>query len=309
MPPLIRKPDPLPSELTYVPEHGGPHTVATDENWWTLAELPQVRAAHKSASDLCYFNFKTRDPCAINWYLHHKVGCRNVTHDGNNYMFSDHDRWNKKAATPGIVYLPPVGDVPPVITPMADDVRMNMWVGLGGKAGTMFAVAGIETMEGLVVGIDQPHKWMALQASINRLGLGWGVTGGICIIVVTGVTQPSELNGFQADADGWNLALGENWGKIEKAAGASKKLKKFAPIIKVIKKIGAKTPKALKTALKADPDDYVDLINAVRDLQDAMGEDVTEKNVWVVDIPWWGGGAEVSAFKGVANYTALWDSG
>jgi hypothetical protein len=41
---------------------------------------------------------------------------------------------------------------------------------LGGKAGTMFVVAGIETIEGAVVGLDTPHTWMALQASINRLG-------------------------------------------------------------------------------------------------------------------------------------------
>src|SRR5271157_4141705 len=166
--PLITKPDPLPSELTYVPEDSKPHTVATGESWWTLAELPQVQAAHKSASDLCYLNFKTRDPREINWYLYHKVGCRLVTHDGKNYMFSDRDRWNKEAATPGIVYLPPVGAVLPVITPTADELRLDIWVGLGGKAGTMVAVAGIETMEGLVVGLDQPHTWMALQASINR---------------------------------------------------------------------------------------------------------------------------------------------
>ena len=168
--PLVTKPDPLPSELTYVPENGKPHIVSSGESWWTLAELPQVRAARKSASDLCYFNFKTRVPREINWYLHHKVGCRSVTRDGKNYMFSDHDRSNKKAATPGIVYLPPVGVVQPVITPAADDLRLNMWVGLGGKAGTMFVVAGIETIEGAVVGLDTPHTWMALQASINRLG-------------------------------------------------------------------------------------------------------------------------------------------
>jgi hypothetical protein len=304
--PLIIKPDPLPSELTYVPEHSEPHIVASGESWWTLAELPRVRAARKSASDLCHFNFKTRDPREINWYLYHKVGCRHVTRDGKNYMFSDHDRWNKTAASPGIVYLPPVGVVLPVIRPAADELRLDMWVGLGGKAGTMFAVAGIETMEGLVAGIDQPHTWMALQASINRLGVGWGVTGGVCLIAVTGVNQPSQLNGFQTGGKDFTLALGENWGKIAKAGGAAKK---FAPIIEVITKIGAKTPKALKAALKAEPDRYGDLVKAAVQFRESVGAAAEEQNVYLIDIPWLGGGVEASLYYGVANYTALWDSG
>lgn len=96
--PLVRKPALLPSELAYVPEHGETHIVASGESWWTLAELPRVRTLHQTASDLCYYNFRTRDPQEINWYLYHRVGCRRVTRDGKNYMFSDLDRWNKDAS-------------------------------------------------------------------------------------------------------------------------------------------------------------------------------------------------------------------
>jgi hypothetical protein len=277
--------------------------VATGESWWTLAELPRVRAAHKSASDLCYFNFKTRNPREINWYLYHKVGCRQVTHDGKNYMFSSHDRWTKDATTPGVVYLPLASTGLPTVGPTADELRLDIWVGLGGKAGTMFVAAGIETMEGLAVSIDQPHKWMALQASINRLGLGWGASGGVCLIVVTGVRQPSQLNGFQTGGKDFTLALGENWDKIAKAGGAAKK---FAPIIRAITKIGARTPKALKSLLKAEPDRYGDLVKAVLQFRESLGAE--EQNVYLVDIPWAGGGAEASVYYGVANYTALWDS-
>lgn len=304
--PLVTKPEPLPSELTYVPARGEPYVVASGESWWTLAELPRVRAARMSASDLCYFNFKTRNPREINWYLHHKVGCREVTRNGNNYVFSGHDRSNRKAATPGIVYLPPVGTALPTVTPAADELRLDLWVGLGGKAGTMFAVAGIETMEGLGVSIDPPHTWMALQASINRLGIGWGASGGVCLIVVTGVNKPSQLNGFQTGGKDFTVALGENWDKIAKAGGAAKK---FAPLINAIMKIGAKTPKALKAALKADPDRYGDLLKAALQFRESMGAAVEEQNVYLVDIPWLGGGAEASLYYGVANYTALWDSG
>jgi hypothetical protein len=304
--PFITKPDPLPSDLTYVPEHGEPHTVATGESWWTLAELPRVRAAARSASDLCYFNFKTRNPREINWYLYHKVGCHHVTRDGKNYVFSSADRLNKKAVTPGIIYLPRAAALPTIVPAVADELRLDIWVGLGGKAGTMFVVDGIETMEGLVVDIDRPHKWMALQASINRLGIGWGASGGVCLIVVTGVDEPSQLKGFQTGGKDFTLALGENWDKIAKAGGAAKK---FAPIIGVITKIVAKTPKALKTVLKAEPDRYGDLVKAVMQFRESLGAAVEEQNVYLVDIPWLGGGVEASWYYGVANYTALWDSG
>jgi len=301
---LITQPKPLPSELKYVPDHGEAHAVATGESWWTLAELPLVRQLHMSAGDLCYFNFKTRNPREINWYLHHKVGCRLLTHDRKNYMFSSADRFNKDAASPGIVYLPAAIPVHRT-APKVDEPRLDMWVGLGVKGGTMFAVAGIETMEGLAVGIDQPHKWMALQASTTRLGLGWGASGGVCLIVVTGVREPSELTGFMSGGGDFTLALGENWDKIAKARGAAKK---FMPIMDVIAKIGAKTPHGLKTALKAEPDRYGDLVKAVMQFRETIGCR-EEQNVYLVDIPWLGTGAEASLFHGVATFTALWDSG
>jgi hypothetical protein len=303
---LVIKPNPLPSELTYVPEHSDPYPVASGDSWWTLAELPQVRTARQSASDLCYFNFKTRNPREINWYLYHKVGCRRVTKDGKNYLFSNADRLSKDAATPGILYLPRPS-APRTIGPQVDELRLNMWFGLGGKAGTMFVVAGIETMEGLVVGLDQPHSWMALQASINRLGVGWGASGGLCVIVVTGVEKPSQLNGFQTGGGDFTLALGENWGKIAKAGGA---VKKFEPIIKAITKIGAKTPRALKMALKTEPDRYGDLVKAGLQFRESLGPAAEEQNVYLVDIPtpWTSGGVEASLFYGVANYNALWES-
>ncbi len=274
--PLTIKPHPLPSELTYAPEHSLAHTVSSGDSWWTLAALAQVRKAHMSASDLCYYNFKTRDPREINWYLRHKVGCRHVTHDGRNYMFSNHDRWSKDAATPGNVYLPRVAILQPASAKVADELRLNIWVGLGGKAGTMFPLAGIETMEGLAVSIDPPQTWMALQASTSRLGLGWGASGGVCLIVATGVSRPSQLNGFMSGGRDFTLALGENWDKIAKAGGAAKK---FAPIIKAIAKIGAKTPKGLKAALKADPDRYGDLVKATMQFREAAGAAADEQNV------------------------------
>jgi len=48
---------------------------------------------------LIQYNFETRDPAEVNWYLQHRVGCVKQTVNGQNFMFS-------LGAKPGIVYLP-----------------------------------------------------------------------------------------------------------------------------------------------------------------------------------------------------------
>ena len=134
---LAHEPKPRPSELDYVPPDSRPYKVTPDDNWWTLAERSDVKFSGMSANDLCYFNFKTRKPSEINWYLHHKVGCRTTTRDGYNYVFTAAD-------TPGIVYLPKQGH-----PPRAGDVtkkrsgRLNTWIGVVGKGGTQFGPFGI----------------------------------------------------------------------------------------------------------------------------------------------------------------------
>ena len=81
---IVREPKPLPSDLNYVPATASVYRVATGDSWYSLAERPDAKAACMTANDLCYFNFKTRNPPEINWYLYHKVGCRMTTREGKN---------------------------------------------------------------------------------------------------------------------------------------------------------------------------------------------------------------------------------
>src|SRR3954463_9423539 len=122
--PIVKEPKPLPSTLDFVPAKSMAHRVATGDSWYSLAERLEVKAAGMTANDLCFFNFRTRQPAEINWYLHHKVGCRRTTRDGKNYMFSVADQ-------PGVVYLPKVGSPPPAneITKKKPADRMNAWIG------------------------------------------------------------------------------------------------------------------------------------------------------------------------------------
>jgi hypothetical protein len=298
--PIVKEPRPLPSPLDYVPAESRPHRVAASDNWWTLADRAEVKAAGLSANDLCYFNFKTRRPAEINWYLYHKVGCRISTRDGKNYMFSNSDQ-------PGIVYLPQAGPPPPVdeIVRTNPTERTNAWFGVGAKAGTQFVVVGIETLTGYVASLDDLGKGLAVGASINRLGPGFGVAAGVCFIYITGVRGPGDLRGHQQGDWDFNVSLGGNWSK---AAQAASKAKKLQPLIDAVTRMGARTPSGLKAALKADPDKWVELIKTARSVKDYLGIDPHgEPNVFVLDVPYAGAGVEASVFFGVSNFEALWD--
>lgn len=298
---ITKKPDPLPSELNYIPANSTPYKVTNKDNWYALAERLDVKSAGMNASDLCYFNFKTRKPAEINWYLFNKVGCRTATKTGYNYMFTNADN-------PGVIYLPKIGPPLPVteVIPKNPDEKSNAWFGVGAKAGTQFFVIGIETMVGYVASLDEIGKGMAISSSVNRLGPGFGASGGVCFIYITGISTPEKLNGYQQGDWDFNISLVGNWGKMAKSAG---KAQKFAPLISVITKIGAKTPSGLKKALAAHPDKWVELIKAGKSVKESLGIDINgEPNVFIFDVPFAGGGVEASVFFGVANLNALWDN-
>ena len=184
--------------------------------------------------------------------------------------------------------------------------RLNSWLGLVGKGGTQFAIVGIETVGGVAVSLDGVTDWMAITASINRVGPGWGASGGFAGVYVTGVSNPTQLNGHQEGDWDFNLALGPNWGKVAKAASKTNKLQ---PLIHALQRVGAKTPAMFKRALKADPDKYGELVDSVRSFNETLGAGASlEPKVIIFDLPWGSGGAEASAYFGVSNFNAVRDN-
>ncbi len=297
---IAHEPKSRPAELDYVPQGSTAYKVTSNDSWRALAERREVKAAGMSASDLCYFNFKTRNPSEINWYLYHKVGCRHVTRDGKNYMFSVGD-------SPGIIYLPKVGHIPRA-TEVAPKpaAKLNTWFGVVGKGGTQFVVVGIETVAGVAVSLDDPTDWMAVTASINRVGPGWGASGGFAGVYIVGVSGPADLNGHQEGDWDFNLALGPNWGKAAKAASKTSSVR---PLVKALQKLGANTPSTFKRLLKTNPDKYAELVDSIRSFNETIGlGQPTEPKVIVFDLPFGGGGVEASAYFGVSNFNAVWDN-
>lgn len=291
--PIVKEPRPLPSDLDYVPENSFAYKVSTGDTWWTLAERPDIRITGMSASDLCYYNFKTRRGSEINWYLNKKVGCQRSTRDGKNYVFTGTD-------LPGIIHLPRSHKpLPAHEYPAALDTRI--WIGLALKSGTQNMTSGQEQLSALAMSLDHPDRWMALSATIQRPGLGVGASGGLSVVLVSGVKHPSQLHGHQQSELDFNVALGGSVGRAAKAAVAAKK---YGPLITFLIKIGAKTPAGLRKALVNDPDKVADLIKLVKANKEAWGLSDTQPNVLVLDTPV-GLGGELSLFYATSTYSAF----
>lgn len=78
---------------------------ATKGNFWELSRS----VGRENPWDLIIFNFQTQDPLEVNWYLHHAVGCWNLTSSGN-FKF---EKSVTKDGKGGIIYIPPPHWRPP----------------------------------------------------------------------------------------------------------------------------------------------------------------------------------------------------
>lgn len=126
--------------------------VNLNDNWWTLA-----KELGRDPWDLIVYNFDTRDPDEVNWYLYHWINCRAVTPDGKNYRFGPHDL--RKPVPPGPapklhIYIPPAAWKPDddasarqfvrqtLLSPAARSVQFTMpkatiWPGQIGNVGML----------------------------------------------------------------------------------------------------------------------------------------------------------------------------
>jgi hypothetical protein len=86
------------------PWNAGAREVTLDDHWQKIANAIGI-----PAMDLIEFNFRTRIPETINWYLHYKVGCTLPTDDGKNYRFGRKPEDPPKRL---FIYIPPKGWTP-----------------------------------------------------------------------------------------------------------------------------------------------------------------------------------------------------
>lgn len=83
---------PLPT--SYRPLDGVEFKVSSGDTFASLAAFGSI-----NVWDLIRFNYQTSDPREVNWYLHHRTGCKTKDWDDRNYKFDDSD-------DPGIIFIP-----------------------------------------------------------------------------------------------------------------------------------------------------------------------------------------------------------
>jgi hypothetical protein len=267
-----------------VPPGGTPYKVKTDDDLGTVAR------AHGVTEELLVdFNFGTRDPSEINWYLRVSVGCRLPTRDGKNWMFTS-------AARPGIIYIPPKWHRPsfppkPVEVSPARPAnhKSGLWFGVGAVEGGTLGIAGKETVEACVYSWDKytHHFWLNVDAW--RLGIGVGASVGIVLVVATGVETPHDLEGFVVVGDtDFQLALAGKWGDVAKAA-------KGLNVVRKVAKLGKFIDKTISYA------EWEKLRDFVWNLYKAMDIDAKKTALNVFGIPGAGVGLEASVYKSVGS--------
>jgi len=272
-----------PLKSGYVPQGGTPYKVKTND------DLGSVARAHGITEDqLITFNFGTRDPAEINWYLRRNVGCVRPTRDQKNWMFTSD-------ANPGIIYIPPKWHRPsfplkPVV-PEVNKKKSGIWFGLGGQEGGTLGIAGKDTVEACLYSLEtyQNRFWMNIDGW--RLGLGLGASVGVVLVVATGVERPNDLQGFIAGGDvDFQLSLAGKWGDVAKAAKGLNLVRKIAGASKFVE----------KTISLAEWEKLRDL---VWNLYKAMDINSKKMAVNVLSIPGAGIGLEVSVFKSMGEVT------
>jgi hypothetical protein len=113
-----------PVPVGFVPKGGSRYRVKDGDSWVSVAAT-----AHVDVWNLIEFNFRTRKPAEVNWYLRRNVGCTKTTADGKNYVFTS-------TASPGVIYLPPTTPrihyaVPGVFNIIAQPSNMTCWATVG----------------------------------------------------------------------------------------------------------------------------------------------------------------------------------
>jgi hypothetical protein len=274
---------PLPTN--FVPAGGRAIRPAPTDSFISIA-----RANGLDPMALIEYNFQTRVPEEVNYYLRRNVGCTSQTADGKNYKFSSTDR-------PGVIYLPgaAVAPVPPAV-PVAPDVPNNtgLWIGIGLKFGGHFAIVGKDTFEGILFQVDDLSQDVTIEVESIRVGPGLGGGAAVALAVISGAPDPWMVNGMRVGNWGWDfqLALGNKWSALGKAA---KRLPTVMKLVSILSKGGALTRGMGRIALTLAEKEA--LRAALKSAIDAKEIDVsTDKpQVQVLDIA--GPGVEASLYR------------
>jgi hypothetical protein len=276
-------------------------TSSSGNNWSRVAGADGWSGG---AWDLIAYNFGTRNPREVNWYLYHFVGCR-VSVDGNkNLTF-----WNSQ---PGVIYTrndlhyrdrPPEvrppriviksivrPTVPKPVEPMYK--RSLNWFGMGVQFGGMGVFDGATTVRAYMINAEDPDSRFFLDVDATRKGFGGGASGSIVYVFITGLHDPADVRYAPAGSVDFQLAVGGRW------ASFAKGLKMIPNMRRAIL--------AARTATHIDSHDLLaDLVTCAKSVIKYAGIDSNSNalEVTIVELPL-GGGYEGSVYWETQRYRA-----
>jgi hypothetical protein len=207
-----------------VPANSSRYTYSDGESFVTIAQKFGI----DDPWDLIYFNFRTRDPREVNWYLKHYCGCNRQTADHYNYVFSSTDRRRNQ---PGYIFIPTTTlEMEPLEITARSGVRWGLGVKVNAGAG-----AEIMSVYGYLFSQDRYSDKFLLFLDGATVDVGSNFSAGAVAIIAPGVYNPHELEGYIYDG-GWEiqLQLGENWGKIWKFLKGTRKM---GPLVKAFNQV------------------------------------------------------------------------
>ncbi len=286
--PIEKRPaKPLPTN--HVPTGGTAYRVKDGDSWGTVAQKHGI-----DTWDLIAFNFQTRVPAEVNWYLRENVGCNKPTRDGKNWMFSS-------SASPGLIYLPPKGGVVQ-LDPLVIEGRKpsGIWFGIGPGGGGHLFVGGRDVKEFVVFSVDDYGDRFVLGMDGERWGPGLGGSAAASIVICTSLYDPYKLANKELDWQfDFQLNLAGKWGdllKLVTRSGKGAKLAKFGA--KVARAIGKDVLEAVvKHGGKLTQKQWEVLATKVKEVAtSSFDTKAKEPQVSAFEIPLGGVGAEVSFF-------------
>lgn len=257
------------------------------DNWWTVAS----KDGWSDPWDLIDFNFKTRNPEEVNWYLYHFLGCR-VVRDGKNFSFD--------SAKVGILYTKKnhyaidVPKLPPAVPVSPEPLfkRGLTWFGAGVQVGGMNINSGNAMVQAFLFNLDDIHSHFWLQIDTRRTGYGAGASIGALAVVVTGLYDPYTIVDAPAGSWDFDFALMGRWGSFAKGL---KNVPNIGHLARAARYVGrnvrysliSDSATAAKLALKSA----------------GISADSNELEVHLLEVPFLGAGLQGSIYWGESTYT------
>lgn len=286
------------------PEGWYRYKVRFGDNWWSVAN----KDGWSDPMDLIEYNFKTRKPQEINWYLRNFVGCKYATPDGLNHIFSDN-------LAPGYIYtVHKLQEEPapvPVKPPMPDIdlqegdgiVRPGVWFGFGLKGGA-FAGVGYDRTEALMFSSDYTDVF-SMSIDTLKFGGGAGIGGAAVAVIASGLPRLSELRHCVINGMDWNLSVGLRMKGFATAASSMSGVRYLINAMRTKPNPGLKALSEGAAGLKA----IVGTTGAI--------DYGTKPAVTVIEIPFMGLGLDISLYSGRSTFdvrtirdsdVTLWDA-